>query len=85
MPTKFAEAHLRTQIFPPQFSLSTINNKAMSAAPHLQLYFGVRLAERPYERIAVNNVDATKKTIELKLDAQEMLNNLNKELGMFRR
>lgn len=51
------------------------------ASDNLQLYFGVRLAERPYERIAVNNVKATKKTIELKLDAQEMLNNLNKELG----
>lgn len=47
----------------------------------VQLYLGVRLPEKPYEKIALNGVQISKKIIDLKQKAEEILKHPNKELG----
>lgn len=51
----------------------------------LQLYVGVRLPERSYERFPVMNASTSMKTSDLKLDVQTklQLENANKELGTY--
>lgn len=50
----------------------------MSAA----LYLGVRLPEKPYERLKFNDINfSTKKVIDLKVDAEKLLNYSSQQMG----
>lgn len=46
------------------------------------LYLGIRLPEKPFERLKLTNIDfITKNVSELKIDAEKLLNFPHKELG----
>ena len=46
------------------------------------LYLGVRLPEKPYERLKLNDINlTTKKVSELKVDAERLLNFSREQLG----
>lgn len=48
------------------------------------LYLGVRLPEKPYERLKLNDINfSTKKVSELKVDAEKLLNFSREQLGRF--
>lgn len=47
----------------------------------VHVYLGVRLPEKPYERVAIKNVCVSKKTIDLKLEAGQILQHPKEELG----
>lgn len=46
------------------------------------LYLGVRLPEKPYERVKLDDVNiSTKKLCELKVDAEKLLNYSSEQMG----
>lgn len=48
------------------------------------LYLGIRLPEKPFERVKLSNIDLqTKNVAELKIDAEKMLNFPHNELGKY--
>lgn len=47
------------------------------------LYLGIRLPEKPFERLKLTNIDLiTKNVADLKIEAERLLNFPHKELGM---
>lgn len=47
------------------------------------LYLGIRLPEKPFERLKITNIDLiTKNVADLKIEAEKLLNFPHKELGM---
>lgn len=48
------------------------------------LYLGIRLPEKPFERLKLTNIDLLAKNVaDLKLEAEKLLNFPHKELGEF--
>lgn len=46
------------------------------------LYLGIRLLEKPYERLKLNDINlSTKNIFDLKIDAEKLLNFSHDELG----
>lgn len=46
------------------------------------LYLGIRLPEKPFERLKLSNIDLiTKNVADLKIEAEKLLNFPHKELG----